>query len=410
MQKILRIGVTLGLIVITSAAVFAAGFAVGHVTAAGAPSLADALAPGAEAASQAGTPPGLRSTFGPFWEAWDLVHAEFVDQPLDDVRLMQGAISGMMDSLGDEHSSYMSPAEYQIAISSQQGELEGIGASVEPGEDYVRITGLLPGSPAQKAGLLPGDLIIAVGGEDMKGVDYFVVISKVRGPAGSTAHMKIRREGQTDPLTFDVVRAKINLPSVESEMRPDGVAYVKVNEFGDKTTAELKAALKELLAHNPAGLVLDLRGNPGGYLNTAIEVVSQFIPEGVVMREKFGDGREQIYEALGGGLATQVALVVLIDHGSASASEIVAGAVQDRGRGTLVGETSYGKGSVQNWHPLRGDNGAVRVTIARWLTPEGRSISGQGITPELAVELTADDHAAGRDPQLDRAVELLLAQ
>ena len=410
MQKILRIGVTLGLIVITSAAVFAAGFAVGHVTAAGAPSLADALAPGAEAASQAGTPPGLRSTFGPFWEAWDLVHAEFVDQPLDDVRLMQGAISGMMDSLGDEHSSYMSPAEYQIAISSQQGELEGIGASVEPGEDYVRITGLLPGSPAQKAGLLPGDLIIAVGGEDMKGVDYFVVISKVRGPAGSTAHMKIRREGQTDPLTFDVVRAKINLPSVESEMRPDGVAYVKVNEFGDKTTAELKAALKELLAHNPAGLVLDLRGNPGGYLNTAIEVVSQFIPEGVVMREKFGDGREQIYEALGGGLATQVALVVLIDHGSASASEIVAGAVQDRGRGTLVGETSYGKGSVQNWHPLRGDNGAVRVTIARWLTPEGRSISGQGITPELAVQLTADDHAAGRDPQLDRAVELLLAQ
>jgi len=410
MQKILRIGVTLGLIVITSAAVFAAGFAVGHVTAAGAPSLADALAPGAEAASQAGTPPGLRSTFGPFWEAWDLVHAEFVDQPLDDVRLMQGAISGMMDSLGDEHSSYMSPAEYQIAISSQQGELEGIGASVEPGEDYVRITGLLPGSPAQKAGLLPGDLIIAVGGEDMKGVDYFVVISKVRGPAGSTAHMQIRREGQTDPLTFDVVRAKINLPSVESEMRPDGVAYVKVNEFGDKTTAELKAALKELLAHNPAGLVLDLRGNPGGYLNTAIEVVSQFIPEGVVMREKFGDGREQIYEALGGGLATQVALVVLIDHGSASASEIVAGAVQDRGRGTLVGETSYGKGSVQNWHPLRGDNGAVRVTIARWLTPEGRSISGQGITPELAVQLTADDHAAGRDPQLDRAVELLLAQ
>jgi carboxyl-terminal processing protease len=320
---------------------------------------------------------------------------------------MQGAIRGMLDSLGDFHTGYMSPAEYTIALTSQSGELEGIGALVEAAGDYLRIVSPMPGSPAESAGILPGDLIIKVDGLDVAGLGEAEIISLVRGPAGTTVHLTVQRDEHTDPLDFDIVRARITIPSVEGRMLDGNVGYVKINNFGETTTRELKDQLRSLLSQQPAGLVLDLRGNPGGYLDTAIEVVSQFIGEGVVMRERSGDGSEKTYQAIRGGLATDVPLVVLIDKGSASASEIVAGAVQDLARGTLVGETTYGKGSVQNWHRLLGDNGAVRVTIARWYTPNGRSIHKLGITPDVTIPLTEDDRTGGRDPQLDEAVRLL---
>jgi len=234
----------------------------------------------------------------------------------------------------------------------------------------------------------------------------------VRGPAGTTVNLSIVRvadDGSSEPLEFAVVRATITVASVESKLLENNVAYVKVNDFGERTSQELKDTLRTLMADKPAGLILDLRGNPGGFLDTAIEVASQFLPRGtLVMQERFGDGRQIDYDAQNGGLATDIPLVVLIDKGSASASEIVAGAIQDHARGTLVGETSYGKGSVQNWHPLRGDNGAVRVTIARWYTPDGRTIHELGITPDVTVALTEADRAAGNDPQLDEAVRQLL--
>jgi carboxyl-terminal processing protease len=291
------------------------------------------------------------------------------------------------------------------------GELEGIGATVETDvkTGYTRIVSPMPGSPAEAVGLLPADLIISVDGEDIAGQDINTVVGKVRGPAGSTVTLEIQREGESDLRTFAVTRAKITIASVESELRADGLGYVRINSFGEKTGTELRRQLRELLAQAPRGLILDLRGNPGGYLSAAIDVVSEFIPDGVVMLERFGDGSEKTYTAHSGGLATQVPLVVLIDKGSASASEIVAGAIQDRGRGQLVGEQSYGKGSVQAPHALAGD-GAIRVTIARWLTPSGSWIHEKGITPDLVVERTEDDRAAGRDPQLDRAIELLTNQ
>ncbi|HLE29504.1 MAG TPA: S41 family peptidase [Anaerolineales bacterium] len=405
MNRILRGTLTCGLIVITSMALFTGGLALGHFTARPADTapqldlLLNLEASGPTAAED--------KLMAPFWEAWDLVHQEYVDQPVDDTKLAQGAIRGMMAALGDPHSSYMNPTEYEIEVSNQSGDLQGIGAYVEAAGDYLRIVSPFPGSPAEAAGLRPGDLIIKVDGVDVAGLGEFEIISRVRGPEGTTVHLTIQREGEKEPLEFTLVRARIHIPSVESKMLDGNVAYVKVNDFGDKTTAELKDALKSLEVNQPVGLVLDLRGNPGGYLNTAIEVVSQFISDGVVMREKYGDGRERTYEAIPDGLATQIPLVVLIDKGSASASEIVAGAIQDTRRGTIVGEKSYGKGSVQNWRELRGDNGAVRVTIARWLTPSGRSIHQVGITPDVAVEMTEDDHAAERDPQLDKAVSIL---
>jgi carboxyl-terminal processing protease len=265
----------------------------------------------------------------------------------------------------------------------------------------------MPGSPAEQAGLQPGDKVIAIDGEDMTGIPGDLVIRRVLGPAGSTVQLTIAREGESKPLDFEIIRAHIVVPSVESKMLDNGIGYIKLNTFGDNSTSELRAALKEILAQKPRGLVLDLRNNGGGYLTTAIEVVSEFIGEGVVMVEKFGDGESKTYNAQRGGMATEIPLVVLVNKGTASASEIVAGAVQDYARGKLVGETTFGKGSVQIWTPLSNDQGAVRVTVAKWFTPKERTIHEVGLTPDVVVELTEEDAKADRDPQLEKALEVL---
>jgi carboxyl-terminal processing protease len=212
-----------------------------------------------------------------------------------------------------------------------------------------------------------------------------------------------------DPLEFSIVRDKIVIKSATGKMLENNIAYVQVNTFGENTTSELTAALTELMAKNPKGLVLDLRNNGGGYLQTAVEVVSQFAPKGVVLYEKYGDGKQNQFDVIPGGLATNIPMVVLINEGSASASEITAGALQDYGRAKLVGVVSYGKGSVQSWVPLSDNQGAVRVTVAKWYTPNDRTIEGKGLTPDVYVTMTLDDYKAGRDPQLAAAVETLLA-
>lgn len=407
MNRILRVALVLGVLAVFGAALLGGGFVAGYAIARGGLAVPGLAAPGAADSQNTGTPADLQSKFTPFWEAWNIVHEKYVDQPLDDTKLMRGAISGMIRALGDPHSSYLDPVEYESFQIDLGKDLEGIGAEVEQAGDYVRIVSPIPGSPAEAIGIHPGDLIVKVDDTDITGMDLLAVVKMVRGPAGTKVHLTIQREGENKLLEFDIVRAKITIPSVESKLLDGNVGYVKINNFGANTTNDLAVQLKALLAQKPAGLVLDLRGNPGGYLDTGIAVASQFIADGVIVRERFGDGTEQTHAALSGGLATKIPLVVLIDKGSASASEIVAGAIQDTHRGTIVGETSYGKGSVQTLLPLSGDNGMVRVTIARWLTPEGRSIHQLGITPDVTVEMTDDDRAAKRDPQLDQAVQLL---
>jgi carboxyl-terminal processing protease len=356
------------------------------------------------------TPEPLTDLFQPFWQAWEIMHDEFVDQPLDDTVMMQGAIRGMIDGLGDEHSGFMDPSEYDQANIPLEGAYEGIGAWVDTESEYLTIIAPMAGSPAEAAGLEPGDQVIAVDGQTMAGVPAPLVIRRVMGPEGTTVVLTIRREGVAEPFDVEVTRGKITVPSVESEMLEDGIAYVRLSSFGDDTIGDLRAALRTLLAQAPAGVILDLRGNGGGYLASAIDVSSEFIGEGVILTERFGDAREEVYSADGDGLALEIPLVVLIDGGSASASEIVAGAIQDHGRGWLIGEPSFGKGSVQNWHPLDDQAGAVRVTIARWFTPDGRSIEDGGLLPDIEVVFTDDDVSAGRDPQLERAREQLLGQ
>lgn len=359
---------------------------------------------------QTATPEELQALFAPFWEAWTLVHENYVDQPVDDVALMRGAIRGMMEALGDEHSSYMDPEDYKQANESLEGEYDGIGAYVDTTTKYLTITSPMPGSPAEKAGLRPGDQIVAIDGEDMTGVDAELARRKVLGPAGTTVHLTVLREGERELLEFDIVRARITIPSASGEMLDGGIAYIQVTTFGSKTMPELTKVLNELMPQNPKGIILDLRNNGGGYLQTSVEVASQFMASGVVLHEQYGDGSRDTYEVIPGGLATDpnIPMLVLINEGSASASEIVAGALQDSGRAKLVGMLSYGKGSVQNWVALSGDNGAVRITIAKWLTPNGNTIHQIGLTPDYEVDMTIEDRQADRDPQLDKAIQVLL--
>jgi carboxyl-terminal processing protease len=357
--------------------------------------------------TEAGTPQDLAETFAPFWEAWDLVHRMYVDQPLDDAALMEGALNGMMEALNDPYSGYWNARETQDANNAMSGEYDGIGAYVDTGGEYLTIINPIPGTPAEAAGLRPGDQIIAVDGEDMTGVDPDLVrLTRVMGPAGTDVTLTIRREGVEEPFDVTITRAHIVIPSVSGEMLDNNIAYVQITIFGDDTDSELRAMLRELMANRPAGLILDLRNNGGGYLNVAVNVASEFIPNGVIVYEVYGDGSRQAYQARSGGLATDIPMVVLVNEYSASASEIVAGALQDYGRATLVGVTTFGKGSVQNWMPLS-NGGTLRVTIARWQTPNGRSIHGQGIDPDVVVELTEEDYQAGRDPQLEAAIRIL---
>jgi carboxyl-terminal processing protease len=302
----------------------------------------------------------------------------------------------------------MDPLEYKDATSDLSGEYEGIGAWVNTDGDFLTISEPMPGSPAEKAGLITGDQIIKIDGEDLTGVLPELARRKVLGPAGSTVVLTILRDGVENPFDVSVTRDAIKVASVDSKMLEDNIAYVKIRNFGDQTDEELTAALKDLMKQKPAGLVLDIRNNPGGSLDTAINVASQFIGNGVILYEEYGDGTRQTHEAKQGGLATDIPLVVLVNEFSASASEVVAGAIQDTGRAELVGTTTYGKGSVQQWIPLSGDEGAVRVTIARWLTPNGRLIHEIGLEPDEEVNMTEEDAKANLDPQLDAAINLLI--
>ena len=354
------------------------------------------------------TPADLEQLFEPFWQSWDLVHELYIDQPVIDELMMQGAIDGMMESLGDQHSSYMDPDQYRQANIDIDGSYEGIGAWVDTTSEYLTIVSPMPDSPAEKAGLLPGDQIIAIDGEDMTGIDGSLVIRKVLGPAGTSLTLTIFREGEPEPFDVTLERARIVIPVVEYEVLDGDIAYIKLFTFSGNATEEFTAAIEELMDQEPVAMILDLRNNPGGERDTAVEITSQFIADGVIMYQEYGDGSRDSFEAVKGGLTTDIPLVVLINEGSASGSEIVAGAIQDYERGTLVGMVSFGKGSVQNWIPLVDDQGLVRVTIARWLTPKGRTIHELGVEPDIEVEYTEEDFLNELDPQLDKAIEILI--
>jgi carboxyl-terminal processing protease len=398
-NKVLRGIVVVLVAVVLVVCSFGGGFAAGHFLQFGNP------------VSQGGTPVALTSLFAPFWQAWRIVHQDYVDQPVNDTTLMQGAISGMLQSLGDAHTIYLTQQDYQEANSLLAGSYAGIGSLVDTSGKLLTITQPYPNSPAEKAGLLPGDQVIAVNGQDVTSLIPEAVRQKVIGPEGTTVTLTIQRPNDSAPFDVTITRAVIFVPSVTSKMLDSSIAYVDISTFGNTTADDLHKQLASLLAQHPKGLILDLRNNVGGYLDTGIAVTSEFISSGVVVQEKSGNGSITPHDALPGGLATDGSLpmVVLVNGYSASASEIVSGALQDTGRARLLGETTYGKGTVQTWVPLSNNQGAVAVTIAKWLTPKGNTIDKKGLTPDIKVTMSADDIKAKLDPQLDAAVKLLTA-
>ncbi|GAB4452087.1 MAG: S41 family peptidase [Anaerolineae bacterium] len=348
--------------------------------------------------------------FKTFWEAWSFLNDQFYGEIPSDSERVYGAIRGMVSAFNDQHTAFIDPARAAVMSENIRGSFEGIGATIRLNEiDQLVVVEALPDRPAFKAGLRPGDVILKIDDGPVKGLSLYEAVGLIRGPAGSTVVLTIEREGEPEPFAIEVVRAKIEIQVVEAKILPDApqIGYVRLTQFSKGATLKVARAVKTLQDQGAVAIVFDLRSNPGGLLSEAVEVSSLFITEGTVVIEKLKDGQQKKFEAGNHHhVATEIPLVLLVNGGSASASEIVAGAMQDLARATLIGEQTFGKGTVQLPHDLS-DGSELRVTIAEWLTPAARQIHGQGIAPDIIVEMTATDTEQGLDPQLDAAVEYL---
>lgn len=384
------------------------------------PTTTDESTPDAEdeaPASPTATPPDSGESLGDsqfteedlelLWEAWDILRSQYDGQLPADDEITYAIIRGMLEALGDDYTSFWPPDVAARMREDLQGSFEGIGAFVRENEQgLTEIVRPMDGQPADLAGLESGDVVVGVDGESVLEKTLDEVISLIRGPEGTDVTLTVRREGE-DPFDVTITRGTIEIPIVESEMREDGVAYVRLTSFSRNAGVQLRDTVDELLEQEPTGLVLDLRDNPGGFLDEAVTIADIFLRDGVVLYERSSTlDANEVYRSDDGDLAESIPLVVLVNAGSASASEIVAGAVQDRDRGILVGETTFGKGSVQLPSTLS-DGSELRVTVARWYTPNDNSIGGQGITPDIEVA-TPEELGGEEDTQLDRAVEYLL--
>jgi carboxyl-terminal processing protease len=361
--------------------------------------------------------------FAAFCEAYDRLQREYVDE-LDSEKLAEGAIRGMFQyGVEDPNSGYMPPEQYQQALGDLSGTFSGIGAemairNVEDAADLAACTELsdicrlvvvapLDESPAEKAGLLAGDFVLAVDGESVNGTTMEDQISRIRGESGTDVTLTIQRDDE-EPFDLTITRAEIILQEVETSMIEGHIGYISLNGFSDRAAEQFRAGLSELLDEGADQIVFDLRDNPGGYIDKAQQIASQFIDDGLIFTQESAGDDVREWESTGDGVATRsdLPVVVLINGGSASASEIVAAALQERGRATLVGERSFGKNTVQVWSRLENNNGGVRITVSRWFTPDHNSVAPDGIQPDIEAARTADTPPE-EDPVLDAALAFL---
>lgn len=343
--------------------------------------------------------------FSLFWDVWNKINQGFAGK-IDTQKIVYGAISGMVEALDDPYSIFMEPDATKSFIEDLSGAIEGIGAEISMREGQIVVVSPLKDSPAEKAGIKPSDKIIKIDNISTEDMSLEEAIGKIRGKAGTKVVLEIKRSDSKETQTITVMRQRIVIKSVEWRHLNGETSYLKISQFGDDTADLVQEALEEIKSAAKKSLIIDLRNNPGGYLDQSVDVASFLMKSGVVVKEQFKDGRINEERTTQNQILDQVKIIVLINGGSASASEIVAGALQDTGLAILVGEKTFGKGSVQSLEELS-NGSSLRLTTAKWLTPNGRMINGSGIEPDIKISLSEDDLKNNRDPQLDKALELV---
>jgi carboxyl-terminal processing protease len=387
---------------------FAGGFVVAH-RGASASTLSD------------GQPEGV--DFAPVWRAWHAIDEKFVPAAVSTTTPLAtttaesnqervwGLIQGLAASLNDPYTFFLPPVENKQFADDISGKFEGVGMEIAVRDSIVTIVTPLKGTPAERAGIRSGDKVLKIDGEDTRGMDVESAVKKIRGPKGSIVTLTIDRDGWTEPREIEVTRDVINVPVVVTESREDGIFVISLYSFTANSTALFRNALREFIESGDTKLILDVRGNPGGYLDAAVDMASYFLPSGkpVVTEDYGGNTRNIVHRSSGYNVFNEnLKMVILVDRGSASASEILADALQAYGIAKLVGTPTFGKGSVQELVEITPET-SLKITVARWIGPDGEPIPLTGITPDTEVEMTEEDFAEDRDPQMDKAIEVINA-
>jgi carboxyl-terminal processing protease len=359
--------------------------------------------------SNSEAPAGISADFEPFWKVWNIIDQKYPDaNGVSAQDRVYGAIKGLVGSIGDPYSVYFPPQDSKDFKDVINGSFEGIGMEVGIKDKILTVVAPLKGTPAEAAGIKAGDKLIKIGNVTTSDMSVDKAVELIRGPKGTTVKLTIYHDGATAPVEISVTRDTINIPTLDEILRPDGVYVITLYNFDAASDNLMRNALKNFAASGSKSLVLDLRGNPGGYLDSAVDMASFFLPEGdTVVTEDFGsNGTQQIYRSKGFSLLDlkNIKVAILVDKGSASASEILAGALNQHNVAPLIGETTYGKGSVQEVVDITKDT-TLKITVAKWLTPDGTWISKKGLTPTIPVTLTAANTANHADPVLDRALQ-----
>jgi len=347
--------------------------------------------------------------FSLFWETWNVLKEKFYQpEKFDTQKMTEGAISGMVKSLGDPYTSFFNPQETKEFFEEAQGTFEGIGIEIDKKKEELVVIAPLEGTPAKRAGIRAGDKILKIDDKETVDLSLEEAVKLIRGPKGTEVKLTISRGDWKEPKEFKISRALIKIPSLKWELKEDDIVYLKLYQFFDRTGDDFRKSAIEILNSPAKKIILDLRNNPGGYLEVAREISGWFLKRGdIVVIEDFGPGKEKNeYKADGNEKFLDYPIVVLINQGSASASEILAGALRDNRNVLLIGEKSFGKGSIQELEELRGGS-SLKITIANWLTPKGQLITDKGLEPDIKVEMSEEDYEQDRDPQLEKALEVI---
>jgi len=346
--------------------------------------------------------------FSPFWVAWNTIESKYVAKDsIDNQKLVWGAIKGMVKGLDDPYTTFFSPQESKMFQENIRGDFGGVGMEIGVRKGVLIVISPLKNTPAYRAGVKAGDSIVKIDDKVTTDMTANEAAGLIRGEKGTKVKLTMLRKNIDEPLEFEITRDIIIISTLDTETKPGGIFIIKLYNFSNTSANDFRNALREFVLSGNNKLVLDLRNNPGGYLESAVDMASWFLPIGeVVAREKFGSGEENVFRSKGYDIFENLPMVILVNEGSASASEILAGALQEHGIAKLVGEKTFGKGSVQELVQITPDT-SLKITIAKWLTPNRKSLSDNGLEPDIKMEITEKNIEAQKDPQMEKALEVV---